>query len=93
MPRLCWNGLYSIRERVHPLDIPFTQALKSVSRWGSGSKELVAAMETEIARKWQRSIFMRAVGGRGLLRDIDSPFSRSSTSLSIVFKESCFAGR
>ena len=35
------------RERVHPLDVPFTQALKSVSRWGSGSKELVAAMKTE----------------------------------------------
>jgi len=35
------------RERVHPLDIPFTQAIKSVSRWGSGSKELVAAMKSE----------------------------------------------
>jgi uncharacterized membrane protein len=35
------------RERVHPLDVPFTQAIKSVSRWGSGSKELVAAMKTE----------------------------------------------
>ena len=33
-------------ERVHPLDIPFTQALKPISRWGSGSKELVAAMKT-----------------------------------------------
>jgi uncharacterized membrane protein len=32
-------------ERVHPLDVPFTQALKSVSRWGSGSKDLVAAMK------------------------------------------------
>jgi uncharacterized membrane protein len=32
------------RERVHPLDVPFTQAIKSVSRWGQGSKELVAAM-------------------------------------------------
>jgi uncharacterized membrane protein len=31
-------------ERVHALDIPFTQAIRSVSRWGSGSKELVAAM-------------------------------------------------
>jgi len=31
-------------ERVHPLDVPFTQAIKTVSRWGSGSKELVAAM-------------------------------------------------
>ena len=32
------------RERVHPLDVPFTQAIRSVSRWGSGSKDLVAAM-------------------------------------------------
>jgi uncharacterized membrane protein len=32
------------RERVHPLDVPFTQAITSISRWGSGSKELVAAM-------------------------------------------------
>jgi uncharacterized membrane protein len=32
------------RERVHPLNIPFTQAIKSISRWGSGCKELVAAM-------------------------------------------------
>jgi uncharacterized membrane protein len=31
--------------RVHPLDVPFTQVLKAVSRWGSGSKELVSAME------------------------------------------------
>jgi uncharacterized membrane protein len=36
-------------ERVHPLDVPFTQALKSISRWGSGSKELVAAMKTASA--------------------------------------------
>jgi uncharacterized membrane protein len=32
------------RERVHPLDVPFTDALRTVSKWGSGSKELVAAM-------------------------------------------------
>jgi uncharacterized membrane protein len=31
-------------ERVHLLEIPFTQALSSISRWGSGSGELVAAM-------------------------------------------------
>jgi len=35
------------RERVHLVDIPFTQALKSISRWGSGSKDLVAAMRKE----------------------------------------------
>jgi uncharacterized membrane protein len=34
-------------DRVHPVDVPFTQAIKSVSRWGSGSKELVAAMRTD----------------------------------------------
>lgn len=33
------------RARVHPIDVPFTQAIQSVSRWGSGSKELVAAMK------------------------------------------------
>jgi uncharacterized membrane protein len=32
------------RERVHILDVPFTQAIRSLSRWGSGSRELVAAM-------------------------------------------------
>lgn len=31
-------------ERVHALDVPFTQAIKTISRWGSGSKDLVAAM-------------------------------------------------
>lgn len=33
------------RERVHPLDVPFTDALRTVSKWGSGSRDLVAAME------------------------------------------------
>ena len=33
------------RKRVHPLDVPFTEALKAISRWGSGAKDLVAAME------------------------------------------------
>jgi uncharacterized membrane protein len=32
------------RDRVHPLDVPFTQAIKTVTRWGSGAKDLVAAM-------------------------------------------------
>jgi uncharacterized membrane protein len=31
-------------DRVHALDVPFTQAIQSISRWGAGSKELVAAM-------------------------------------------------
>jgi uncharacterized membrane protein len=32
-------------DRVHPLDVPFTQAVKAVTKWGSGSKDLVAVME------------------------------------------------
>src|SRR5580765_2562697 len=31
-------------ERAHVVDVPFTQAIRSVSRWGAGSKDLVAAM-------------------------------------------------
>ena len=33
------------RRRVHVLDVPFTQAVSAISRWGAGSSELVAAME------------------------------------------------
>lgn len=33
------------RQRVHPLDVPFTDAVKVVSRWGSGAKGLAAPME------------------------------------------------
>jgi uncharacterized membrane protein len=32
-------------DRVHPVDIPFTQAIKAISQWGAGSKNFVAAME------------------------------------------------
>jgi uncharacterized membrane protein len=32
------------RKRVHPLDVPFTQALQVVSRWGSGADGLRLAM-------------------------------------------------
>jgi uncharacterized membrane protein len=35
------------RRRVHPLDVPFTHVVKSISRWGTGSKEFVAAMKRE----------------------------------------------
>jgi uncharacterized membrane protein len=39
------GAVYVLRpERVHILDVPFTQAIRSVSRWGSGSRDLVAAM-------------------------------------------------
>jgi uncharacterized membrane protein len=35
------------RTRVHPLEVPFTQALQVVSRWGSGAKALAMSMEKE----------------------------------------------
>jgi uncharacterized membrane protein len=31
--------------RVHPLNVPFTEAIKAISRWGAGSKDLIAVME------------------------------------------------
>ena len=31
-------------ERVHKVDVPFAQAVRTISQWGSGSKELVAKM-------------------------------------------------
>jgi len=34
------------RHRVHVVDVPFTEAIRTISRWGSGSKHLVAAMHT-----------------------------------------------
>lgn len=39
------GALYILEpERVHPVDVSFTQAIKIISRWGQGSGELVAAM-------------------------------------------------
>lgn len=35
------------KERVHPLDVKFTQAVSTISKWGSGAKELVEAMEAK----------------------------------------------
>ena len=35
-------------DRVHPLNLPLTSAIRVVSHWGSGSKDLVAAMEREM---------------------------------------------
>jgi uncharacterized membrane protein len=43
------------RARVHILDIPFTKAISSISRWGSGSKDLVAAMQGTPARAGEPS--------------------------------------
>ena len=31
-------------ERVHPLDVPFTVAIKTISRWGAGCRDLVGTL-------------------------------------------------
>lgn len=46
VPTLFAGAVYVLtRDRVHLLDIAFTQAMKSISRWGFGCKDLVAAMD------------------------------------------------
>jgi len=37
--------------RVHPLDVSFTDAFKVITKWGSGAKDLVAAMEADAKRR------------------------------------------
>lgn len=39
-------------DRVHPLNVPFTHAIRILAHWGSGSKELVDAMQE--APTWSR---------------------------------------
>jgi len=36
-------------ERVHAVNVPFTHAIRAVSRWGSGCRELVTAMDPKAA--------------------------------------------
>jgi uncharacterized membrane protein len=44
------------RKRVHPLDVPFTDALRAISKWGSGSREMIATLDN----KSKASSFTRA---------------------------------
>jgi F420-0:gamma-glutamyl ligase-like protein len=50
------------RERVHIVEVPFTQAIRSISRWGSGSKDLVAAMRREAPALTDRPAGGRSTG-------------------------------
>ena len=59
-PTLLAGAVYILSaERVHPLNVPFPQAVKAITRWGSGSKDLVAAME----RGRGRSVELRDADG------------------------------
>jgi uncharacterized membrane protein len=46
VPTPAAGAIYIIaNERVHPVDVPFTQAVSVISKWGAGSKELLAGMK------------------------------------------------
>ena len=46
VPTALSGALYILsQDRVHPVNVPIAHVIKAVSRWGSGSKELVAAMD------------------------------------------------
>jgi len=46
VPTPASGAIYIIaNERVHRVDVPFTQAVSVISKWGSGSKALLAAMK------------------------------------------------
>lgn len=46
VPTPAAGALYIIgKERVHPVDVPFTQAVSVISKWGSGASELLAKMK------------------------------------------------
>jgi uncharacterized membrane protein len=50
------GALYILpRERVHPVDVPFTTALKVFSKWGMGAGEFVQAMQRATAERQLRS--------------------------------------
>jgi uncharacterized membrane protein len=35
-----------VKSRVHPVDVPFTQAVSVISKWGEGAGELLAKMKS-----------------------------------------------
>lgn len=43
-------------DRVHPVDIPFTHAIKMVAQWGAGAKEFIAAMDQRPSSGIRRTI-------------------------------------
>jgi uncharacterized membrane protein len=45
VPTPAAGSIYIIaKARVHPVDVPFTQAISVISKWGAGSRELLAGM-------------------------------------------------
>jgi uncharacterized membrane protein len=51
VPTPAAGAIYIIaNERVHPVDVPFTQAVSVISKWGAGSRELLAGMQRAAAK-------------------------------------------
>ena len=50
VPTPAAGAIYIIaNERVHPVDVPFTKAVSVISKWGAGSRELLAGMKRAAA--------------------------------------------
>ena len=46
LPTPAAGAIYIIaNDRVHPVDMPFTKAVSVISKWGAGSRELLAGMK------------------------------------------------
>ena len=90
-------------DRVHPVDVAFTQALKTVTRWGGGCKDLVAAMEGAIAARVPcvvcstaapAALISGAGGGGGIgggvpLRPARPPADAASSAFTVRDTSSC----
>ena len=51
VPTPAAGAIYIIaNERVHPVEVPFTQAVGVISKWGAGSRELLAGMRRAAAK-------------------------------------------
>ena len=51
VPTPAAGSIYIIaNERVHPVDVPFTHAVGVISKWGAGSRELLAGMKRAAAK-------------------------------------------
>jgi uncharacterized membrane protein len=70
-------------DRVHPVDISFTVAIRAVSRWGSGSKEWVAA----------NGAGSRASGRNGTATDCEKTRSVMTQSSRLASTSSRLCGR
>ncbi len=62
-------------DRVHPLDVPLTRAIKTIAQWGSGSKDLVAAL----GNRERPLIVNPTLQGRAEVANAHQPLSKKAS--------------